>query len=164
MKQLLAGDAKSTLQELLQEKYNEGPDYVLEQEEGPAHARIFTVSVQFQGKISGQRAGIQQKRGRAESCPGPPCTTWNNRADTARNVGLAAGACFMPFVIPVFIPHQGCPHTCHILQSARISGRTEAVRSHPPRCGISSHYGWPGARRGVPKESRWLFTAAVLPA
>jgi ribonuclease III len=58
-KDLLAGDAKSTLQEVLQEKYNEGPEYVLEAEEGPAHARTFTVLVRFQGKILG--------RGRASS-------------------------------------------------------------------------------------------------
>jgi len=58
-KELQAGDAKSTLQELLQEQYNEGPDYVLEQEEGPPHARIFTVSVRFRDKSLG--------RGRASS-------------------------------------------------------------------------------------------------
>jgi len=28
----------------------------------------------------------------------------------------------MPFVIPVFIPHQGCPHTCIFCNQFRISG------------------------------------------
>lgn len=56
---LLAGDAKSGLQELLQGKYNEGPLYILEEEQGPAHARVFIVSVQFQGEQLG--------RGRASS-------------------------------------------------------------------------------------------------
>jgi ribonuclease III len=40
-------DSKSRLQELLQEKYNEAPVYVLEKEEGPAHRKLFTVSVRF---------------------------------------------------------------------------------------------------------------------
>lgn len=29
----------------------------------------------------------------------------------------------MPFVIPVFIPHQGCPHTCIFCNQHRISGQ-----------------------------------------
>jgi histone acetyltransferase (RNA polymerase elongator complex component) len=29
----------------------------------------------------------------------------------------------MPFVIPVFIPHQGCPHTCIFCDQHRISGQ-----------------------------------------
>lgn len=44
---LLQSDAKSHLQEWLQEKFNEGPRYVLEKADGPAHARSFTVSVWF---------------------------------------------------------------------------------------------------------------------
>ena len=30
----------------------------------------------------------------------------------------------MPFVIPVFIPHEGCPHACVFCNQHRISGRT----------------------------------------
>lgn len=51
--QLLSADAKSSLQELLQERHNEGPEYCLVDEEGPAHARFFTVSVSFQGEQLG---------------------------------------------------------------------------------------------------------------
>lgn len=58
---LLAGDAKSTLQEVLQERYNEGPVYVLDAEEGPAHARIFTVSVRFQEKTLGSGRASSKK-------------------------------------------------------------------------------------------------------
>lgn len=58
---LLAGDAKSTLQEVLQERYNEGPAYVLDAEEGPAHARMFTVSVRFQGKNLGTGRASSKK-------------------------------------------------------------------------------------------------------
>ncbi len=61
-KRLQAADAKSRLQEILQEKHSEAPTYSIEREEGPAHARIFTVSVQFQGeKIGGGVAGSKKE-------------------------------------------------------------------------------------------------------
>lgn len=44
-------DAKSSLQELTQEKYNEAPVYVLENAEGPDHQKIFTISVRFRAKV-----------------------------------------------------------------------------------------------------------------
>lgn len=44
-------DAKSSLQELTQEKYNEAPVYVLESADGPDHRKIFTVAVCFRGKV-----------------------------------------------------------------------------------------------------------------
>ncbi len=50
---LLQSDAKSKLQEWLQERFNQGPRYVLDREEGPAHARMFTVSVYFGDTILG---------------------------------------------------------------------------------------------------------------
>lgn len=58
---LLAVDAKSALQEQLQEAYNEGPQYVLEEEEGPAHARIFTISVQFREQVLGTGKASSKK-------------------------------------------------------------------------------------------------------
>lgn len=58
---LMLADAKSSLQEKLQEKYNEGPLYVLEDEEGPAHARIFTVSVRFRDEVLGTGRASSKK-------------------------------------------------------------------------------------------------------
>jgi ribonuclease-3 len=46
---LLVADAKSRLQEELQEQFNEAPTYRLDKEEGPSHKRVFTVSVLFHG-------------------------------------------------------------------------------------------------------------------
>lgn len=51
--ELLIGDSKSRLQEILQEKYNEGPNYRLDSEEGPGHQRVFTISVLFQDEVLG---------------------------------------------------------------------------------------------------------------
>ncbi len=58
---LVSADAKSLLQELLQERYNEGPEYVLEGEEGPAHARLFSVLATFHGQTLGQGRASNKK-------------------------------------------------------------------------------------------------------
>jgi ribonuclease-3 len=58
---LCSADAKSRLQEQLQERHNEGPQYVLEAEEGPAHARIFTVSVRFRSQQLGAGQASSKK-------------------------------------------------------------------------------------------------------
>jgi ribonuclease-3 len=44
---LLLSDAKSILQEKLQEAHNQAPTYTLLKEEGPAHDKRFTVAVMF---------------------------------------------------------------------------------------------------------------------
>ncbi len=54
-------DAKSRLQEMIQEKHNEGPVYVLEKTEGPDHAKIFHVSVRFQDVILAQGTAGNKK-------------------------------------------------------------------------------------------------------
>ena len=50
---LQCADSKSRLQEIVQEKYNEAPKYVLEKAEGPDHDKMFTVSVTFRGASLG---------------------------------------------------------------------------------------------------------------
>jgi ribonuclease-3 len=59
--QLVSADAKSALQELLQERYNEGPEYQLVGEEGPAHARLFSVTVTFRGQMLGSGRASSKK-------------------------------------------------------------------------------------------------------
>ena len=51
--ELLVADSKSRLQELLQEKYNEAPVYVLDAEEGPSHKKVFSISVIFREQVLG---------------------------------------------------------------------------------------------------------------
>lgn len=58
---LLLADAKSRLQELLQEKHNEAPSYRLEEEEGPSHRKRFSVAVLFQGQVLGVGTGSSKK-------------------------------------------------------------------------------------------------------
>ena len=50
---MLIADAKSRLQEALQEKFNEGPAYRLDREEGPSHQKVFTISVLFREQVLG---------------------------------------------------------------------------------------------------------------
>ena len=58
---LLQADAKSALQELLQERHGEAPSYLVEQEEGPDHAKRFTVSVRFRGRVLGSGTARSKK-------------------------------------------------------------------------------------------------------
>jgi ribonuclease III len=51
--ELLIADAKSRLQEALQDKYNEGPLYIVEAEEGPSHQKLFTIAAHFHGTVLG---------------------------------------------------------------------------------------------------------------
>ena len=51
--ELRVADSKSRLQEVLQEKHNEAPVYVIEGEEGPSHRKVFSVSVRFRDQILG---------------------------------------------------------------------------------------------------------------
>jgi ribonuclease-3 len=61
---LLQADAKSALQELLQERYAEAPVYVLDEAAGPDHAKQFTVSVRFRKQVLG--SGIARSKKEAE--------------------------------------------------------------------------------------------------
>ncbi len=64
---MFLADAKSSLQELLQERFNEGPRYVLEKEEGPDHHKIFYISVRFRDEILGQGSARSKKEAEQEA-------------------------------------------------------------------------------------------------
>jgi ribonuclease-3 len=54
-------DAKSQLQEKLQERFNLAPTYHLDAEKGPDHAKEFTVSVRFMAEVLGAGTGSSKK-------------------------------------------------------------------------------------------------------
>jgi ribonuclease-3 len=58
---MLLDDAKSQLQEKLQEQFNQAPTYHLDAEEGPDHAKKFTVSVRFMAQVLGVGTGSSKK-------------------------------------------------------------------------------------------------------
>jgi len=59
--ELLIADAKSRLQEALQEKFNEAPSYRVDEEEGPSHQKVFTVSVVFREIALGSGTASSKK-------------------------------------------------------------------------------------------------------
>ncbi|MDO9041145.1 MAG: ribonuclease III [Desulfocapsaceae bacterium] len=59
--ELLIADAKSRLQEVLQEKFNEAPSYRVDMEEGPSHQKMFTVSVIFRDIVLGTGTASSKK-------------------------------------------------------------------------------------------------------
>lgn len=59
--ELSIADAKSRLQEVLQEQFNEAPSYRLDLEEGPSHQRMFTVSVIFRDNVLGSGSATSKK-------------------------------------------------------------------------------------------------------
>jgi ribonuclease III len=50
-------DPKSALQELVQERFKETPTYEVISESGPAHMRVFTIGVKYDGKIMAEGKG-----------------------------------------------------------------------------------------------------------
>jgi ribonuclease-3 len=58
---LSAADSKSALQERLQERFSEGPEYFLEREDGPDHAKTFVVTVRFHDVLLGEGKGRSKK-------------------------------------------------------------------------------------------------------
>ncbi|MEY4632141.1 MAG: hypothetical protein RIQ81_2261 [Pseudomonadota bacterium] len=58
---LVGRDFKTELQELVQGLHKERPEYVVVGEEGPPHARTFTVSVSVLGREMGQGCGVSKK-------------------------------------------------------------------------------------------------------
>ena len=52
---------ETCLQERLQARYNELPEYLLAQVTGPDHERVFAMEVRFGGKLLGRGTGSSKK-------------------------------------------------------------------------------------------------------
>jgi ribonuclease-3 len=60
-------DAKSELQEVIQDKLKVTPNYAVLGESGPAHKRIFTMGVYFGGKLIAQGEGPSKQEAELEA-------------------------------------------------------------------------------------------------
>lgn len=60
-------DAKSELQEIVQEKLKFTPTYSVIEESGPAHKRIFTMGVYFNGKFIASGEGLSKQEAELEA-------------------------------------------------------------------------------------------------
>jgi ribonuclease-3 len=62
-----AADPKTLLQEYAQARYKRPPAYAVTDESGPAHAKVFTISVTVGGALMGTGAGPTKKQAQAEA-------------------------------------------------------------------------------------------------
>ncbi|MEK9180008.1 MAG: ribonuclease III [Patescibacteria group bacterium] len=60
-------DAKSELQEIIQEKLRVTPTYKVLEESGPAHKRIFRIGVYFEDKLIADGSGASKQEGELEA-------------------------------------------------------------------------------------------------
>ena len=60
-------DYKTRLQELTQKKVKVAPTYILDSEEGPAHDKIFTISLMLQDRMVSQASGKSKKQAEQEA-------------------------------------------------------------------------------------------------
>jgi ribonuclease-3 len=55
------GDPKSRLQEWVQKRHNQLPEYIVEEESGPHHERLYSVAVSVCGSVRGRGRGRSKK-------------------------------------------------------------------------------------------------------
>lgn len=78
--ELLLVDAKSRLQEVLQEQYNEAPVYRLDGEDGPSHRKQFSVSVLFREAVLGSGTAGSKKEAEQRAAAAA-LIDWEKRAE-----------------------------------------------------------------------------------
>ena len=54
-----------------------------------------------------------------------------------------------PFIIPIFLPHAGCPHRCVFCNQSLITGVNSRISAIEVRNSVESFLKYKGARRGV---------------
>jgi histone acetyltransferase (RNA polymerase elongator complex component) len=54
-----------------------------------------------------------------------------------------------PFIIPIFLPHAGCPHRCVFCNQSLITGVNSRISAIEVRSSVESFLKYKGARRGV---------------
>lgn len=54
-----------------------------------------------------------------------------------------------PFVIPIFLPHAGCPHRCVFCNQSLISGASSKISAIQVRAAVESFLKYKSARRGI---------------
>lgn len=78
-------DAKSELQEIIQEELKLTPTYKVLEEKGPPHARVFKIGVYFNNKLIAQGTGLSKQEGELEAAKKALQKYKNRRGDQISN-------------------------------------------------------------------------------
>lgn len=106
-------DYKTVLQEKLQIHGNVKIEYILLKSKGPDHDKTFVVEVKCDGKSLAIRRRKNKKNGRNGCC---------KQGSRRKNMKKKE-----EYIIPIFVPHLGCPNDCTFCNQKSISGQNKQV-------------------------------------
>ena len=112
-------DYKSLLQEISQEIYKITPIYKILEEEGPAHNKIFKVGIKIK-EITTYGKGRSKKI--AEQAAAKKALKLIKKITTNEPNKKTENQKHKKFIVPVFIPHQGCKFSCVFCNQKNITG------------------------------------------
>ena len=99
----------------MQEKGNVRIEYVLLDSKGPDHDKTFVAEVKCEGKSLAIGERKNKKSSRDGSC---------KKCITREGVTMKIK---QQYIIPIFVPHLGCPNDCTFCNQKSISGQTKKV-------------------------------------
>ena len=139
------GDCKTELQELVQRKSGSVLTYELLGESGPDHDKTFTSQVSLNGRPIGSGSGRTKKE--AEQAAASAALRELKQMSARESI------------IPVFVPHLGCPNDCVFCNQRRISGSVAPATPEDVVAAIERAKTLTGRRRAA----NWLSTAVRSP-